>query len=83
MLEEIEKEIENFKLISEKDKQLYNLKNKLQAAKTSYSKVTDENKHLKQHTVSIKQKQKYRQELQHQQQQQEKVTKILLSRTNY
>ena len=82
MLEEIEKEIENFNLISEKDKQLYNLKNKLQAAKTSYRKVTDENKHLKQHTVSIKQKQ-YRQELQHQQQQQEKVTKILLSRTNY
>ena len=81
MLEEIEKEIENVNLISEKDKQLYNLKNKLQAAKTSYRKVTDENKHLKQHTVSIKQK--YRQELQHQQQQQEKVTKILLSRTNY
>ena len=58
MLEEIEKDIENFKImISEKDKQLHDLKNILQAAKTSYRKVTEENKQLKQHITIIKQKQ--------------------------
>ena len=40
MLEEIEIDIENFKkLISEKDKQLYDLKNVLKAAKNRYQEV--------------------------------------------
>ena len=63
MLEEIKKDIENFKIIiSEKDKQLHDLKNIIQSAKTSYQKVTEENKQPKQHITIIKQKQ-------HQQQQ--------------
>ena len=63
MLEEIKKDIENFKImISEKDKQLQDLKNILQAAKTSYRKVTEENKQLKQHITIIKQKQHQRQQ---------------------
>ena len=71
MLEEIEKDIENFKImISEKDKQLHDLKNILQAAKTSYRKVTEENKQLKQHITIIKQKQHQRQQQEQQQQQQ-------------
>ena len=70
MLEEIKKDIENFKImISEKDKQLQDLKNILQAAKTSYRKVTEENKQLKQHITIIKQKQHQRQQQEQQQQQ--------------
>ena len=70
MLEEIEKDIENFKIIvSEKGKQFRDLKNILQTAKTRYRKVTEENKKLKQHITIIKQKQDQRQQQQHQQQQ--------------
>ena len=70
MLEEIKKDIKNFKImISEKDKQLQDLKNILQAAKTSYRKVTEENKQLKQHITIVKQKQHQRQQQQQQQQQ--------------
>ena len=55
MLENIEKDIENFNLlISEKDKQLRNLKNILFAAKASNKKVTEENQQLKQRMVLIK-----------------------------
>ena len=55
MLEEIEKYIENFKIIIfEKDKQLYNLKNILKAAKNSYQQVTKENKQLKQRITTMK-----------------------------
>ena len=40
MLEEIEIDIENFKIIiSEKDKQLYDLKNVLKVAKNRYQEV--------------------------------------------
>ena len=71
MLEEIKKDIENFKImISEKDKQLQDLKNILQAAKTSCRKVTEENKQLKQHVTIIKQKQHQGQQQEQQQQQQ-------------
>ena len=64
MLEEIGKSNKNFKIIiSEKDKQLLDLKTILQAAKTSYRKVAGKNKQLKQHIASIKQKQKYSQQL--------------------
>ena len=71
LLEETEKDIGNFKIIiSEKDTQLHDLKNILQAAKTSYRKVTEENKQLKQHITIIKQKQHLRQQQQQQQQQQ-------------
>ena len=63
MLEEFEEEIENFKLvISEKDKQLRDLKNILFAAKASYKKVTEENQQLKQHLVLIKENKKLRQQ---------------------
>ena len=72
MLEETEKDIENFKvIISEKDRQLRDLKNILQAAKTSYRKVTEGNKQLKQHIAIIKQKQYQRQRQQQQQKQQQ------------
>ena len=72
MLEEIKKDIENFKImISEKDKQLQDLKNILQAVKTSCRKVTEENKQLKQHVTIIKQKQHQRQQQEQQQQQQQ------------
>ena len=48
MLEEIEKDIENFKLvISENDKQLHDLKNILFPGKASYKKVKEENQQLK------------------------------------
>ena len=63
MLEEFEEEIENFKLvISEKDKQLRDLKNILFAAKASYKKVTEENQQLKKHLVLIKENKKLRQQ---------------------
>ena len=79
MLEETEKDIEKFKIIiSEKDTQLHDLKNILQAAKTSYRKVAEENKQLKQHTTIIKQKQHQRQRQQQQQQQQQ----VYFSRPN-
>ena len=72
MLEEIEKDIKNFKIIIfKKDRQLHDLKNILQAAKTSYRKVTEENKQLKQHIAIIKQKQYQRQRQQQQQKQQQ------------
>ena len=65
MLGEFEEEIENFKLvISEKDKQLHDLKIILFAAKASYKKVTEENQKLKQHIVLIKEKKKLRQQQQ-------------------
>ena len=48
MLEEIEKNIKNFKIIiSEKDKQLYYLKNILNVTENSYQQVTKVSKHLK------------------------------------
>ena len=63
MLEEFEEEIENFKLvISEKDKQLRDLKNILFTAKASYKKVTEENQQLKKHLVLIKENKKLRQQ---------------------
>ena len=56
MLEEIEKDIENFKIIiSGKHKQLYDLKNILKTVKKSYQKVAKENKQLKQYITTIKQ----------------------------
>ena len=43
MAEEIEKDIENFKIIiSEKDKQLHDIKNVLNTANNSYRQVTEE-----------------------------------------
>ena len=48
MLEDIEKDIENFKLvISGNDKQLHDLKNIRLAGKASYKKVKEENQQLK------------------------------------
>ena len=41
----------------EKDRQLYNLKNILKVAKSSYNQVTEENKQLKQYKTAAKQKQ--------------------------
>ena len=61
MLEDIKKDIENFKLvISEKEKQLRDLKNILLAAKASYRKVTEENQQLKQLIVLIKENKRLR-----------------------
>ena len=61
MLEDIKKDIENFKLvIFEKEKQLRDLKNILLAAKASYRKVTEENQQLKQLIVLIKENKKLR-----------------------
>ena len=61
MLEDIEKDIANFMLvISEKDKQLRDLKKILFAAKTSYKKATEENQQLKQRIVLIKKTKKLR-----------------------
>ena len=63
MFEEIEKDIENIKLvISEKDKQLRDLKNTLFAAKAGYGKVTEENQQLKHRIVLIKENKKLRQQ---------------------
>ena len=63
MLEDIEKDIANFMLvISEKDKQLRDLKKILFAAKASYKKVTKENQQLKQRIVLIKENKKLRQQ---------------------
>ena len=63
MFEEIEKDIENIKLvISEKDKQLRDLKNTLFAAKAGYEKVTEENQQLKHRIVLIKENKKLRQQ---------------------
>ena len=63
MLDEIEKDIENIKLvISEKDKQLRDLKNILFAAKASYEKVTEQNQQLKHRIVLIKENKKLRQQ---------------------
>ena len=55
MPEEIEKDIENFKIIiSEKDKQLHDIKNVLNAANNSYRQVTEENKQLKHCITNVK-----------------------------
>ena len=63
MLEEIEKDIANFKIIiSEKDKQLYDLKIILKNAKNTYQQVTEENKQLKQYIMVIKQQQEQQQQ---------------------
>ena len=63
MPEGIEKDIENVMLvISEKDKQLRDLKKILFAAKASYKKVTEENQQLKQRIVLIKENKKLRQQ---------------------
>ena len=57
------KKTESFKhVISEKDKQLYDPKNILFAAKASYKKVTKENQHLKQRIVLIKENKKLKQQ---------------------
>ena len=72
LLEEIEKDIENFKIIiSEKDKEPYDLKNILKAAKNGYQQVTKENKQLKQYITTIKQQQQQQQQQQRPQQQQQ------------
>ena len=56
------KNTENLKLvISEKVKQLRDLKNILFAAKAIYKKVSEKNKQLKQRTVSIKENKEQRQ----------------------
>ena len=48
MLEEIEQDIEQFeKIIDSKNKQLFDLKNILKSAKSSYQELTKENKQLK------------------------------------
>ena len=48
MLEKIEKDIRNFKIIiSEKDKQMYDLRSILKAAKNCYQQVTKENIQVK------------------------------------
>ena len=63
MLEEIEKDIANFKIIiSEKDKQLYDSKIILKNAKNTYQQVTEENKQLKQYIMVIKQQQQQQQQ---------------------
>ena len=63
MLEGMEKDIENLMLvISEKDKQLRDLKKILFAAKASYKKVTEENQQLKQRIALIKENKKLRQQ---------------------
>ena len=63
MLDEIEKDIENIKLvISEKDKQLRDVKSILFAAKASYKKVTEQNQQLKHRIVLIKENKKLRQQ---------------------
>ena len=72
LLEEIEKDIENFKIIiSEKDKEPNDLKNILKAAKNGYQQVTKENKQLKQYITTIKQQQQQQQQEQRPQQQQQ------------
>ena len=67
MLEKIQKDIGNFKLImSEKDEQLYDLKIILKAVTISYQQVRKENIQLKQYITTIKHQQ---QQCQQQQQQ--------------
>ena len=56
------------KLFLKKNKQLYDLKNILKAAKNSYQEVTKENKQLKQCITTIKQQQQQQQYKQQQQQ---------------
>ena len=54
MLKDLEKDIENFKIIiSENDQQLYDLKNISKAATNSWQQVTKEQ--LKQYIMAIKQ----------------------------
>ena len=65
MLEEIKQDIEQYKnRIETKNKQLFDLKNILKEAKTSYQEITKENKQLKQYITNIKQR-KYQQQQQH------------------
>ena len=67
MLEKIQKDIGNFKIImSEKDEQLYDLKIILKAVTISYQQVRKENIQLKQYITTIKHQQ---QQCQQQQQQ--------------
>ena len=67
MLEKIQKDIGNFKIImSEKDEQLYDLKIILKAVRISYQQVRKENIQLKQYITTIKHQQ---QQCQQQQQQ--------------
>ena len=64
MLEEIKQDIEQYKnRIETKNKQLFDLKNILKEAKTSYQEITKENKQLKQYITNIKQR-KYQQQQQ-------------------
>ena len=68
MLEEIEQDIEQCKKIIEtKNKQLFDLKNILKAAKNSYQEVTKESKQLKQYITNIKQQQQQQRQQQQQQ----------------
>ena len=58
LLEDIEKNIEEYKKIIEaKDRQLLETKKKLQAAERSYQKLTKGNKQLKEYIALIKQQQ--------------------------
>ena len=67
MLEKIQKDIGNFKIImSEKDEQLYDLKIILKAVTITYQQVRKENIQLKQYITTIKHQQ---QQCQQQQQQ--------------
>ena len=71
MLEEIEQGIEQYKkLIETKNKQTFDLRNILKAAKNSYQEVTKGNKQLKQYIKNIKQQQQEEQQQPQQQQQQ-------------
>ena len=64
MLEEIKQDTEQDKnRIETKNKQLFDLKNILKEAKTSYQEVTKENKQLKKYITNIKQR-KYQQQQQ-------------------
>ena len=78
MLEEIEQDIEQYKIIIDtKNKQLLDLKNILKAGKNSYQEATKENKQSKQYITNIKEK--YQQQ-QQQQQIYSRLKKILKGR---
>ena len=65
MLSEIEKDIDSFKIVlRNKDKQLVDLKKMLKAGKTEYQKIVEENKYLKEYTVTSKEKKEYKQKRQ-------------------
>ena len=63
MLDEIENDIEKFKVaLNEKDKQLVDLGKLLKAAKNEYQKVVKENKQLREYIITNRKKEEYRQQ---------------------